>query len=113
MGFVMSPKVCYKNGMSYKINNFHDDDVFESGSGVLRGAYNRPGVNSEGFIFKSAMVKTNVFHFIPPEQICPFEKFWSGSADPTVTSDPLYNLRERPKMINVNLIFAMVKMHSQ
>ena len=75
MGFVISPKVFYKNGMSYKINNLPDDDVFESGSGALRGVHNRAGVNSESFIFKSAMVKTNVFHFIPPEQICPLEKF--------------------------------------
>ena len=57
--------------MSYKINNLHDDNVFEYGSGALRGVHKRAGVNSEGFIFKSATVKTNVFHFIPSEQICP------------------------------------------
>ena len=52
MGFVISPKVFYKNGMSYKINNLHDDDVFESGSGALRGVHNRAGVNSESFYFQ-------------------------------------------------------------
>ena len=34
------------------------------------------------------------------------------SSDPTVTSDPLYSLWERSKMIDVNFVFAMVKMHS-
>ena len=38
-------------------NNLPDDDVFESGSGALQGVHNRAGVNNEGFIFKSAMVK--------------------------------------------------------
>ena len=34
----------------------------------------------------------------PLEQICPLEKFWSGSSDPTITSDPLYSLWKRQKL---------------
>ena len=48
----------------------------------------------------------NIYHIQPLT-------FWSGSSYPTVTSDPLYGLWEKPKFENLNIIFAMVKMYPQ
>ena len=69
------------------------------------------GVNREGFNFKLAMVKP--CSLTPPEQVSTLKKFWSWSSDPTITSDPLHSLWERPKIENLNFVFAMVKMHSK
>ena len=45
-----------------------------------------------------------------------FKKYWSGSSEPTVTSDPLYSLYgkgKKKKNENLNFVFPIVKMHSQ
>ena len=43
----------------------------------------------------------------------PFEKKMKQIFRPTVTSDPLYRIWERPKFENLNFVFAMVKVYSQ
>ena len=49
-----------------------------------------------------------MFHFTPLERMSTLKKFWSGSSDPTVTSDPM----EKAKFENLNFILAVVKMYS-
>ena len=60
------------------------------------------GVNREGFNFKLAMVKT--CSTWPLLNKYALKKIWSGSSDPTFTSDPLYSLWKRQKL-NIWILF--------
>ena len=78
--------------MDYNMNNYEHAQWYNQGGGCGLGH----GINRKGSNFKLDMVKT--CSTWPSGTNMPFKKFWSGSLDPTVTSDPLYSLWKRQKL---------------
>ena len=71
------------------------------------------GVNREGFNFKLAMVKTCSTWPLLNKYALKIFFFEVGLQTPPSPQTPYISPWESPKIENLNIVFAMVKMHSQ